>query len=38
MSGMFHNMEIVFGFQLSDKAIHYCRPDGSWTFANNREA
>jgi hypothetical protein len=36
ISSMFGNIEIVFNFQLSDKALHYSRPESSWTFCNSR--
>ncbi|KAH7068502.1 hypothetical protein FB567DRAFT_555376 [Paraphoma chrysanthemicola] len=36
VSSMFGKTEIVFGFQLSDKAIHYCKPDDSWMFTTDR--
>jgi hypothetical protein len=27
-------IEIEFGFQLSDKAVHYSEPNPTWTFDN----
>ncbi|KAH7061667.1 hypothetical protein BKA63DRAFT_497764 [Paraphoma chrysanthemicola] len=36
VSEMFGKTEIVFGFQLSDRSIHYCEPGDSWTFTSNR--
>jgi hypothetical protein len=36
ISSVFGRMEVMFNFQLSDRAIHYSRLESSWTFENDR--
>jgi hypothetical protein len=33
---MLQNTEVVFGFELSNKAVHWSFPHKDWTFGNDR--